>query len=276
MHSSKATIAVQKHWSDHFQEEFWGVTEVCVFVFSRSGVIEKFKALELENPEKMEVEETERNGARQGRSEHRRLYREVMVDPPGWTLWGSWTVILSFITWWRKTISSGFLFYHYHQLLPHFSFFLLISIFPFSPALFLLLFGQRSAVSSVFISSFHSLWSFPWWLHFPFPSWTCALTESWLQQLQPSNADCPGSLLVTHWEKRHKQTQIKLCRLLVCWVIRTTNTLSSHRHSERWLGFFPPTIQLGQLWFVSGFYAAVRTVTGIPADTDRPLLFLSL
>ncbi|XP_015246859.1 PREDICTED: myosin phosphatase Rho-interacting protein-like isoform X3 [Cyprinodon variegatus] len=43
---------------------------------SRSGVIEKFKALELENPEKMEVEETERNGARQGRSEHRRLYRE--------------------------------------------------------------------------------------------------------------------------------------------------------------------------------------------------------
>lgn len=43
---------------------------------SRSGVIEKLEALELENPEKMEVEETERRGARQGRSEHRRLFRE--------------------------------------------------------------------------------------------------------------------------------------------------------------------------------------------------------
>ncbi|XP_035998451.1 myosin phosphatase Rho-interacting protein isoform X1 [Fundulus heteroclitus] len=43
---------------------------------SRSGVIEKLEALELENPEKMEVEETERRGARQGRSEHRRLCRE--------------------------------------------------------------------------------------------------------------------------------------------------------------------------------------------------------
>uniref|UniRef100_A0A672FQF3 Myosin phosphatase Rho-interacting protein-like n=1 Tax=Salarias fasciatus TaxID=181472 RepID=A0A672FQF3_SALFA len=43
---------------------------------SRSGVIEKLEALELENQEKMEVEESGRSGARQGRSEHRRLHRE--------------------------------------------------------------------------------------------------------------------------------------------------------------------------------------------------------
>uniref|UniRef100_A0A3Q1I6L3 PH domain-containing protein n=1 Tax=Anabas testudineus TaxID=64144 RepID=A0A3Q1I6L3_ANATE len=43
---------------------------------SRSGVIEKLEALELENPEKMEVEESGRSGARQGRSEHRRFHRE--------------------------------------------------------------------------------------------------------------------------------------------------------------------------------------------------------
>ncbi|XP_061823158.1 myosin phosphatase Rho-interacting protein isoform X5 [Nerophis lumbriciformis] len=40
---------------------------------SRSGVIEKLEALELENQEKMEVEES---GSRQGRSEHRRFHRE--------------------------------------------------------------------------------------------------------------------------------------------------------------------------------------------------------
>ncbi|KAM9716378.1 myosin phosphatase Rho-interacting protein isoform 3-T3 [Menidia menidia] len=39
---------------------------------SRSGVIEKLEALELENAEKMEVEES----GRQGRSEHRRFHRE--------------------------------------------------------------------------------------------------------------------------------------------------------------------------------------------------------
>lgn len=44
---------------------------------SRSGVIEKLEALELENPEKMEVEESGRSGGRQGRSEHRRFHREV-------------------------------------------------------------------------------------------------------------------------------------------------------------------------------------------------------
>uniref|UniRef100_A0A7N6AP97 PH domain-containing protein n=1 Tax=Anabas testudineus TaxID=64144 RepID=A0A7N6AP97_ANATE len=52
---------------------------VCVCVcclYSRSGVIEKLEALELENPEKMEVEESGRSGARQGRSEHRRFHRE--------------------------------------------------------------------------------------------------------------------------------------------------------------------------------------------------------
>nr|XP_057918483.1 myosin phosphatase Rho-interacting protein isoform X2 [Doryrhamphus excisus] len=43
---------------------------------SRSGVIEKLEALELENQEKMEVEETSRSGGRQGRSEHRRFHRE--------------------------------------------------------------------------------------------------------------------------------------------------------------------------------------------------------
>uniref|UniRef100_A0A3Q3N2P4 Myosin phosphatase Rho interacting protein n=1 Tax=Mastacembelus armatus TaxID=205130 RepID=A0A3Q3N2P4_9TELE len=46
---------------------------------SRSGVIEKLEALELENPEKMEVEESRRSGTRQGRSEHRRFHREVML-----------------------------------------------------------------------------------------------------------------------------------------------------------------------------------------------------
>uniref|UniRef100_A0A674NPL3 Myosin phosphatase Rho interacting protein n=1 Tax=Takifugu rubripes TaxID=31033 RepID=A0A674NPL3_TAKRU len=44
---------------------------------NRSGVIEKMEALELENQEKMEVEESGRSGARQGRSEHRRFHREV-------------------------------------------------------------------------------------------------------------------------------------------------------------------------------------------------------
>ncbi|KAG7276984.1 hypothetical protein CRUP_001610 [Coryphaenoides rupestris] len=44
---------------------------------SRSGVIEKLEALELENAEKMEVEEeVEHGGARQGRSEHRRFHRQ--------------------------------------------------------------------------------------------------------------------------------------------------------------------------------------------------------
>ncbi|XP_063749606.1 myosin phosphatase Rho-interacting protein isoform X3 [Eleginops maclovinus] len=43
---------------------------------SRSGVIEKLEALELENPEKMEVEESGGTGSRQGRSEHRRFNRE--------------------------------------------------------------------------------------------------------------------------------------------------------------------------------------------------------
>lgn len=48
-------------------------------VYSRSGVIEKMEALELENQEKMEVEESGRSGARQGRSEHRRFHKEVCV-----------------------------------------------------------------------------------------------------------------------------------------------------------------------------------------------------
>ncbi|KAM4624093.1 myosin phosphatase Rho-interacting protein isoform 3-T3 [Polymixia lowei] len=44
---------------------------------SRSGVIEKLEALELENAERMEVDEAARSGARQGRSEHRRFHREA-------------------------------------------------------------------------------------------------------------------------------------------------------------------------------------------------------
>uniref|UniRef100_A0A3Q0QUM6 Myosin phosphatase Rho interacting protein n=1 Tax=Amphilophus citrinellus TaxID=61819 RepID=A0A3Q0QUM6_AMPCI len=50
---------------------------------SRSGVIEKLEALELENPEKMEVEESGRSGARQGRSEHRRFHREEQRQDVG-------------------------------------------------------------------------------------------------------------------------------------------------------------------------------------------------
>uniref|UniRef100_A0A4W5MWH3 Myosin phosphatase Rho interacting protein n=1 Tax=Hucho hucho TaxID=62062 RepID=A0A4W5MWH3_9TELE len=46
----------------------------------RSGVIEKLEALELENPERMEVEEAGRTGARQGRSEHRRFHTEVQLQ----------------------------------------------------------------------------------------------------------------------------------------------------------------------------------------------------
>uniref|UniRef100_A0A8C5B399 Myosin phosphatase Rho interacting protein n=1 Tax=Gadus morhua TaxID=8049 RepID=A0A8C5B399_GADMO len=48
-------------------------------LFYRSGVIEKLEALELENAEKMEVEETEvgRSAARQGRHENRRFHRQV-------------------------------------------------------------------------------------------------------------------------------------------------------------------------------------------------------
>uniref|UniRef100_A0A8C6V731 Myosin phosphatase Rho interacting protein n=1 Tax=Neogobius melanostomus TaxID=47308 RepID=A0A8C6V731_9GOBI len=54
----------------------------CVWGCSRSGVIEKLEALELENQEKMEVEEpaSGRREERQGRSEHRRFHREV--QPP--------------------------------------------------------------------------------------------------------------------------------------------------------------------------------------------------
>uniref|UniRef100_A0A4W6E811 Myosin phosphatase Rho interacting protein n=1 Tax=Lates calcarifer TaxID=8187 RepID=A0A4W6E811_LATCA len=50
---------------------------------SRSGVIEKLEALELENQEKMEVEESGRSGARQGRSEHRRFHREEQRHDAG-------------------------------------------------------------------------------------------------------------------------------------------------------------------------------------------------
>uniref|UniRef100_A0AAR2L1V7 PH domain-containing protein n=1 Tax=Pygocentrus nattereri TaxID=42514 RepID=A0AAR2L1V7_PYGNA len=48
----------------------------------RSNVIEKLEALELENSERMEVEETGRSETRQGRSEMRRFHRqEQKLDP---------------------------------------------------------------------------------------------------------------------------------------------------------------------------------------------------
>uniref|UniRef100_A0A8C7RA72 Myosin phosphatase Rho interacting protein n=1 Tax=Oncorhynchus mykiss TaxID=8022 RepID=A0A8C7RA72_ONCMY len=50
---------------------------------SRSGVIEKLEALELENPERMEVEEAGRTGARQGRSERRRFHTEEQRHDQG-------------------------------------------------------------------------------------------------------------------------------------------------------------------------------------------------
>ncbi|XP_039643840.1 myosin phosphatase Rho-interacting protein isoform X3 [Perca fluviatilis] len=53
---------------------------------SRSGVIEKLEALDLENPEKMEVEDLGISGARQGRSEHRRFYREEQRHDVGQNL----------------------------------------------------------------------------------------------------------------------------------------------------------------------------------------------
>ncbi|XP_064179093.1 myosin phosphatase Rho-interacting protein isoform X6 [Anguilla rostrata] len=49
---------------------------------SRSNVIEKLEALELENAERMEVEEAGRSGARQGRSETRRFQREEQRHDP--------------------------------------------------------------------------------------------------------------------------------------------------------------------------------------------------
>uniref|UniRef100_A0A8C5EUZ8 Myosin phosphatase Rho-interacting protein-like n=1 Tax=Gouania willdenowi TaxID=441366 RepID=A0A8C5EUZ8_GOUWI len=61
--------------SNNIKGMLWGGCP-CVF-YSRSGVIEKLEALELENQEKMEVEESGRETARQGRSEHRRFHREV-------------------------------------------------------------------------------------------------------------------------------------------------------------------------------------------------------
>ncbi|XP_034413828.1 myosin phosphatase Rho-interacting protein isoform X2 [Cyclopterus lumpus] len=50
---------------------------------SRCVVIEKLEALELENPEKLEVEELSRSAARRGRSEHRHFHREVQRHDVG-------------------------------------------------------------------------------------------------------------------------------------------------------------------------------------------------
>uniref|UniRef100_A0AAZ3RP90 PH domain-containing protein n=1 Tax=Oncorhynchus tshawytscha TaxID=74940 RepID=A0AAZ3RP90_ONCTS len=58
-------------------EEPWYSTHLAP---CRSGVIEKLEALELENPERMEVEEAGRTGARQGRSERRRFHTEVQLQ----------------------------------------------------------------------------------------------------------------------------------------------------------------------------------------------------
>lgn len=55
------------------------ISTFCSFsvVSSRSNVIEKLEALELENAERMEVEEAVCSKARQGRSETRRFNRQV-------------------------------------------------------------------------------------------------------------------------------------------------------------------------------------------------------
>ncbi|XP_073722725.1 myosin phosphatase Rho-interacting protein isoform X5 [Misgurnus anguillicaudatus] len=52
----------------------------------RSNVIEKLEALELEHAERMEVEETNRSGVRQGRSEMRRFQREEQKLDSGQSL----------------------------------------------------------------------------------------------------------------------------------------------------------------------------------------------
>uniref|UniRef100_A0A8K9XV86 Myosin phosphatase Rho interacting protein n=1 Tax=Oncorhynchus mykiss TaxID=8022 RepID=A0A8K9XV86_ONCMY len=70
-------------------EEPWYSTHLAPWSPSlvRSGVIEKLEALELENPERMEVEEAGRTGARQGRSERRRFHTEVQLQDRWTKFW---------------------------------------------------------------------------------------------------------------------------------------------------------------------------------------------
>uniref|UniRef100_A0A8C9ZRC4 Myosin phosphatase Rho-interacting protein-like n=1 Tax=Sander lucioperca TaxID=283035 RepID=A0A8C9ZRC4_SANLU len=69
---------------------------------TRSGVIEKLEALDLENPEKMEVEDLGISGARQGRSEHRRFHKEVSVCPDLLNFKKGWMVKLDEQSQWKK------------------------------------------------------------------------------------------------------------------------------------------------------------------------------
>uniref|UniRef100_A0A8B9JQD3 Myosin phosphatase Rho interacting protein n=1 Tax=Astyanax mexicanus TaxID=7994 RepID=A0A8B9JQD3_ASTMX len=59
------------------EKKMAGVLPLFLSHSGRSNVIEKLEALELENAERMEVEETSRGETRQGRSETRRFQRQV-------------------------------------------------------------------------------------------------------------------------------------------------------------------------------------------------------
>lgn len=147
---------------------------LCCF-YSRSGVIEKLEALELENQERMEVEESGRSGARQGRSELRRFHREVCVHYMTYTRYGK--TLFSNNTWQNRCelstrpTSVGFGLFiplpvqHLPSFAPPLSFPFTLALFPPSLPLcpvFVLIVDQRSAVCAVFISSFHSVVGFPW------------------------------------------------------------------------------------------------------------------
>ncbi len=97
---------------------------------------------------------------------------------------------------------------------------------------FVLVVGQRSAACAVFISSFHSVVGFPWWLCFPFPPWPSVinpslgtqrptLMQSHSQTLWNTWVFCPGprSLSVMRRWKYHVYIQIKMPRLLLCLVL---------------------------------------------------------
>uniref|UniRef100_A0A8B9JQ45 Myosin phosphatase Rho interacting protein n=1 Tax=Astyanax mexicanus TaxID=7994 RepID=A0A8B9JQ45_ASTMX len=65
-----------KSWLS-LRKKMAGVLPLFLSHSGRSNVIEKLEALELENAERMEVEETSRGETRQGRSETRRFQRQV-------------------------------------------------------------------------------------------------------------------------------------------------------------------------------------------------------
>ncbi|KAI5103028.1 myosin phosphatase Rho-interacting protein isoform X1, partial [Silurus meridionalis] len=81
--SPTAGLLVHVQWIPH---DFTNVLPVVCVLSGRSNVIEKLKALDLENAERMEVEETARSEARQGRSEMRRFNRQpdLLNFKKGW------------------------------------------------------------------------------------------------------------------------------------------------------------------------------------------------